>query len=71
MATLLEVHLKVQAARRLRPQTASLGAPVVNAAGDSWAVDFAFNSTGEIVATVTTSVRDPEAAPETCPRADA
>lgn len=68
MATLLEVHLKVQAARRLRPQTESLAAPVVNAAGDSWAVDFAFNSTGDaIVATVTTSVRDPEAAPETCP----
>ena len=67
MATLLEVHLEVQAARRLRPVSASLGDAVVNAAGDAWDVDFAYNSTGEIVATVTTSVRDPE----TCPRADA
>ena len=58
MATLNEVHLEVQAARRLRPQTESLGLPVQNAAGDAWQVTFSFNGAGDaIVATVTTSVR--------------
>ena len=33
MATLGEVHLEVQAARRLRPQTESLSLPVVDAVG--------------------------------------
>ena len=58
MATLYEVHLEVQAARRLRPQTESLSLPVVDAAGDAWEVAFALNTAGDaIVATVTTSVR--------------
>ena len=58
MANLYEVHLEVQAARRLRPQTESLSLPVVDAAGDAWEVAFAFNTAGDaIVATVVTSAR--------------
>ena len=57
MATLGEVHLEVQAARRLRPQTESLSLPVVDASGDAWAVDFSYNDMDQIVATVSTSVR--------------
>ena len=54
MANLNEVHLEVQAARRLRPQTESLSLPVVDAAGDAWEVAFALNTTDPpaIVATV-------------------
>lgn len=58
MANLNGVHLEVQAARRLRPQTESLSLPVVDAAGDAWAVSFALNTAGDaMVATVVTSAR--------------
>ena len=48
MATLGEVHLEVQAARRLRPQTESLSLPVVDASGDGLGSrDFPYNGAGD------------------------
>ena len=63
MANLDNVRLAVYATRAARPVTDTLYLPVVDAAGDDWEVSFAFNAMDQIVATVTTSVRDPETAP--------
>ena len=57
MAKLLDVWKSVMAARGLRPDSDSINADVVNAARSDWAVAYAYNTQGEIVATVMTSVR--------------
>ena len=58
MATMNEVRLAVHAARRLRPQTGRLHDDVVDASGDGWDVEFAYDDAeSRFVATVTTTVR--------------
>lgn len=59
MANLDNVRLAVHAARMLRPQTGRLHDDVVDASGDGWAVEFAYDDAeSRYVATVTTTVRD-------------
>lgn len=56
MATLESVWHAVMVGRNLRPTSAALREDVQNAGGDSWAVAFTAPS-GQLTATVTTSVR--------------